>query len=400
MRKYNPFRNVFYYYRGPASKKEGQFDKQTEDNTTKALINTLENGEKGLLMRFFKKARIDIKGYDKVAYDLQVEEESSRPDALIQIDKCNIFIESKIDSPLKEDQIYRHLESISKDYLICITPRDEDRNIIQQIKKSNLRFVSWKEVYLCFKEQLEKTKDEKTKFIIQQFLEYIEAINMAPFNGWNKKDFEAFLNIEDDPKRELRLRVKEKLKQYLIELKELLNEEKLFEDLEPDVGNIKKDSTSVWGVICKPPIEKKVHKAHFNFWVNSDEFGMGIQIEGKSPANKMKKSIDFKRDSFLEILKKLEGFDLIIRKRVNPTGRPRGYYGIDVIKIKLGGDISLEDIEYLIKKLGQYKLFEIHCAKSFKRDEEILNNQSFMKKSMEFMKQLQDYYNFSFGGAS
>ena len=135
MRKYNPFRNVFYYYRGPSSKKEGQFDKQIEDNATKALINTSENGEKGLLMRFLKKSRIDIKGYDKVTYDLQVEEESSRPDALIQIDKCNIFIESKIDSPLKEDQIYRHLESISKDYLICITPRDEDRNIIQQTKK-------------------------------------------------------------------------------------------------------------------------------------------------------------------------------------------------------------------------------------------------------------------------
>lgn len=396
MRKYNPFRNVFYYYRGPSSKKEGQFDKQTEDNTTKALINTLENGEKGLLMRFFKKARIDIKGYDKVAYDLQVEEESSRPDALIQTDKCNIFIESKIDSPLKEDQIYRHLESISEDYLICITPRDEDRNIIQQIKKSNLRFVSWKEVYLCFKEQLEKTKDEKTKFIIQQFLEYLEAINMAPFSGWDKKDFEAFLNIEDDPKRKLRSRVKEKLRQYLIELKELPKEEKLFENLETDIGKIEKDF--IWGVLCKPPIKEKVHKPHFNFWVNSDEFGMGILIQGKSPADKMKKSINSEKDKFLKILKKLEGFDLIIRKRVSTGGRK--YSAIDVTKIKLGEDISIEDIEYLIKKMEQYPLFEIHCTKLFKRDEGILNDQTFLEISVDLMKQLQDYYNFSFGGAS
>jgi len=395
MRKYNPFRNVFYYYRGPSSKKEGQFDKQTEDNTTKALINTLENGEKGLLIHFFKKARIDIKDYDKVAYDLQVEEESSRPDALIQIDKCNIFIESKIDSPLKEDQIYRHLESISKDYLICITPREEDRNIIQQIKKSNLRFVSWKEVYLCFKEQLEKTKDEKTKFIIQQFLEYLEAINMAPFSGWDKKDFEAFLNIEDDPKRELRSRVKEKLRQYLIELKELPKEEKIFEDLETDIGKIAKDMT--WGVLCKPPIKEKVHKPHFNFWVNSDEFGMGILIQGKSPADKMKKSINSEKDKFLKILKKLECFDLTIRKRVSTGGRK--YSAIDVTKIKLGEDISIEDIEYLIKKMGQYPLFEIHCTKLFKRDERILNNQTFLEISVDLMKQLQDYYNFSFDRA-
>jgi len=395
MRKYNPFRNVFYYYRGPSSKKEGQFDKQTEDNTTKALINTLENSEKDLLMCFLKNTGIDIKINDKVAYDLQVSEELSRPDALIQIDKYNIFIESKIGASLDKDQINKHLKSISDGYLICITPSDKDRDIVQQIKKSNLRFISWKEVYLVFKEQFGKTKDEKTNFLIKQFLEYLEAINMAPFSGWDKKDFEAFLNIEDDPKRELRSRVKEKLKQYLIELKELPKEEKLFEDLETDVGKIEKDVTYVWGVLCKPPIKEKVHKPHFNFWVNSDEFGMGILIQGKSPANKMKKSINSEKDKFLKILKKLKGFDLIIRKRVS-TG-VRKYSAIDVTKIKLGEDISIEDIEYLIKKMEQYPLFEIHCTKLFKRDEGILDDQTFLEKSVELMKQLQDYYNFSFG---
>lgn len=105
MRKYNPFRNVFYYYRGPSSKKEGQFDKQTEDNTTKALINTLENSEKDLLMCFLKNTGIDIKINDKVAYDLQVSEELSRPDALIQIDKYNIFIESKIGASLDKTKL-------------------------------------------------------------------------------------------------------------------------------------------------------------------------------------------------------------------------------------------------------------------------------------------------------
>jgi len=399
MRKYNPFRNVFYYYRGPSSKKEGQFDKQIEDNTTKAMINTLENSEKGLLMCFLKKAKIDFKDYNKVAYDLQVAEKSSRPDAQIQIDKCSIFIESKIDSQLDMKQIDNHLKSkyISNGYLICITPRDKDRDTIQQIKKSNLRFISWKEVYLCFKEQLAKTKDEKTKFIIQQFLEYLEAINMATFTGWNKKDFEAFLNIEDDPKKELRLRVKEKLEQYLIEVKELLSEEE-FKDIESYVGNVKEDSTHLWGVLCKPSVKDRIHKPHFNFWVNSDEFGMGIMIQGKRPANKMKKSINSEKDKFLKILKKLKDFDLIIRERV--LDRPREYHKIDVAKIKLGKYVSLEDINYILEKMGRYTLFEIHCARSFKRDEEILNNQSFLKKTVEFMSQLRDYYNFSFGEVS
>jgi len=401
MRKYNPFRNIFYYYRGPSSKKakkrkeEGQFDKQIEDNTTKALINTLEHSEKCLLMCFLKKANIDVTFDDNVIFGLQISENVSRPDALIQIDNCKIFIESKLHSRLNKDQIHRHLESISDSYLICITASDNEKSILNEIRKLNLRFICWKDVYSCF--QQFEAKDEKTKFLVQQFLEYLEAINIAPFNGWKKQDFEAFLNIEDDASRELRLRVKEKLRQYLIELKELLKREKLFEDLKVDVGNIQKSSDKVWGVLCKPPIKHKVYKPHFNFWLNSDEFGLGVQIEGKSPANKMETIIKSHKEKFLKILKELESFDLIIRKRV-PTGRPRDYPGIDVVKIKLGEDITPVDTEYIIKKMNQYELFEIHCAKSFKRDEEILKNQNFLEENAKFMKQLQDYYNYSVGG--
>lgn len=403
MRKYNPYRNIFYYYRGPSSKKEGHFDKQLEDNTTKALINTLESSEKRLLMSLLKKAEIDIKHLDRVAYDLQVDEESSRPDALIQIDnKYDILIESKVDSPLEEYQICKHLESLSNGYLICITPREEDKSVVQRIKKDNLRFISWKEVYLCFKEQLEKTKDEKSKFIIQEFLEYLEVANMAPFNGWNKKDFEAFLNIEDDPRRELRLRVKEKLRQYLVEVNDLLNKEKLFDDLEPDVGNVGQDYTAIWGVLCKPPLEDKVHKPHFSFSISSDEFSMGVLVEGKRPAYKMKKRIESERNRFLKILKNtnLEGFYLLIQKRV-PI-RPRKYDFLEVARIYLRRDISADDVEYVIKKTGQYELFCIECGKSWKRDwdAEMLNNKSFLEESVEWMKSLQEYYEFALGGNS
>ncbi len=395
MRKYNPYRNIFYYYRGPSSIK-GEFDKQIEDNTTKALINTLQNSNKMALNRFLKAVRIDINPQGKIAYDLQVSGETSRPDALIKIGSNEIYLESKMDSPLEMDQIRRHLQLVSNGYLVCITPRERDRRIIQEINKKNLRFITWKDVYLCFQNTYGKTADKKTKFILGQFLEYLEAINMAPFSYWNKNDFEAFLNIEDDPKRELRSRVREKMKVYLSDLKSMLSQENLFEDLKPDVGNVQKNSFYVWGVLCKPPIEKKVHKPHFNFIIDSDVFTMGIEIEGITPARRMRKYILSDKKKFLKILRKLDGFDLILRKRL-PTERIRQYQFINVLTIRLGKDVTYDDIEYLIKKVEQYDLFEFYCGISFKRDDRALNDMRFMKKTVGLMRNLEDYYIFSWG---
>lgn len=397
MRKYNPYRNIFYYYRGPGYKKKSQFDTQIEDNTTKALVNVLENCRPGLLKRFLAIAGIDIRIQKAAEYDLQVEGLLSRPDAEIQIGNERVFIESKIGSALEEKQIERHLASITKGFLVCITPRDEDRDVIKRFNKKNLKFITWRELYPIFKEYLEQTRDGISKFIIKEFLEYLEAINMAPFTGWEKGDFEAFLNIDYDPKRELRIRVKEKFKQYLFELKELIGEVGLYGELVPNVGFIKKDSTSVWGVLCKPPVRNKVQKPHFNFWVNSDEFGLGIQIEGKHPAGKMRGYIKSNNETFMKILKKLEGFNLIILKRVNPTGRPRAFHGIEILKLRLGGDIYDEDVKYIISKVDHHKLFEIHCGLSFKRNEDILGRESFLRKSAGLMKKLSDYYSFSWG---
>jgi len=392
MQKYNPFMNIFYYYRGFSGKRDSQPDKQIEDNTTKALVNTLKYSERGLLSCFLEKNSIKVKK-GAVSYDLQAAENLSRPDAVIEVGKIKILIESKIDCQLEEDQINRHLSSIQKGYLICITPRERDKEIVQKIGGKNARFITWNEIYICFKKYKKNTKNEKTRFLIQQFLDYLEAINMAPFTGWSNNDFEAFLYTKDNPKKEHRQMVKKKLEQYLKELNKLTSKDGLLKDLKTSMGNMNSPK-SIWGVLCKPPLKNKVSIAHFNFWLDSNNFGIGVEIEGKPAALKMKKNIISKKTTFLNILKNLEGFDLTISEKF-PTNRPRHYNVKDRVKIALGPHIGREDVEYVTKKMNQYKLFEIYCAKTFKRDEKTLASEAFLKKSLAIINQLKEYYKFA-----
>ena len=409
MRRYNPYLNIFYYYRGPSSRKEGDIDKQIEDNTTKALINTLKYSEPGLLSHFLSKVDIAIKKIDeaRTRFDMQISRPSSRPDGMIRIDRCLVLIESKMDASLDEDQILEHLKliaderarkSITRGYLLCITPREKDRDKISQIGKGNLRFVTWKKLYSIFKEYRKGSSDEKTNFVLEQFTKYLEAVGVSPFDGWNKEDFEAFLNMEEDLTRELRPRVKKKLEQYLIELEESLKKDGTFTDLEHKVGHIEKEDNYVWGVLCKPKIQEVVHKPHFNFLIDPDEFIMGIQIEGKKPAMKMKENIGAHRQTFLNILRKLDGFDLVIRKRIKEEHRPQRYKGKRAVTIKLREEyLTMEDVQYIIKKMEHLGLFELHCGRHFKRDDPILGSASFLKQSIEIIRKLKDYYDFSFG---
>lgn len=165
-----------------------------------------------------------------------------------------------------------------------------------------------------------------------------------------------------DPKNELRIKVKENLQQYLTELKEHLQKISLFKDLEMKVGNLQAGNLQTgnlqtgvpphcWGALCSPPLDNMVHKPHFNFVINADEFVVGVQIEGKKPANEFKANMKRDAQEFLKILGQLKGFDLIIRKRINPSNRPRGLMGIPVAQIALGDNVSQHDIEFISKSL-------------------------------------------------
>jgi len=144
MRKYNPYKNIFYYYRGPSSfTNHGFGDPQIEDNTTKALVNILDKSEKSLLHDFLNSVDIQVNKCDNVSYGLQIGKEKSRPDALIKVGLIEIYLESKIECPLEKEQVFNHLKGITNGYLLCITPRERDGKIVKNLndKKMNLSKV-------------------------------------------------------------------------------------------------------------------------------------------------------------------------------------------------------------------------------------------------------------------
>lgn len=397
MRKFNPYRNIFYYYRGPSSHSNRESDTQIEDNTTKALINLFEYSDKLLVYSFLNHLGLKYNKSYFVQYDLQVASNYSRPDALISIGNLNIFIEAKTSSPVYRDQLINHLNSNPDDILICITGNSEEKSIVNNINDNRLYFITWQEIYVLFSNKLNSKSNLENTFLVTQFLEYLELISMAPFYGFNLKDFEAFLYIDQDEKREQRIRVKNKLKLYLDSLHVTLKENGLFTELEKDIGNISNNSINVWGVLCKPPVSKKVHNPHFNFWLTADYFGMGIQIEGKAPSKKMIKNIKKDKKGFLKILTDLDGFILEFHKRYNVDNQPRNFIHKEVYRIKLGKEITIIDVEYLIEKSEQYELYVYSCRKIFKRDDPELNSEKFLQHSIKYLKDLKPFYDFSLG---
>jgi len=393
MNLFNPYRNIFYYYRGPSSVMENSINSQIEDNTTKALINTLEMSDKKLLWNLLTDLNIIVPKSENIKFDLQVSKSTSRPDALILIDDVEILIECKVKLILTEDQLKRHISELKKGYLLCITKRKEDEKVVLSLDDKRIIYISWDKIYLLFKETFAKIAERKSLFIISQFLEYLEVINMAPFTGWNKKDFEAFLNINEDTKRELRLRVKDKFKLYMIQILDVVDKANILSVHIYEVGNVNINSDHIWGTLRKNSGEKTVNIVHFNFVIDADSFSMGIQVEGSKPTQKVFNKMVKDKIHVLNMLQKLIGYSFVIRMREEIGIRK--WQSAVVASINLNDKLSMEDVEYIIDKSKQYKYFEYRIEKRYKRDEKILDNELFFEKSLKVIEQLKEFYEFA-----
>lgn len=379
MIKQSPYRNIFMYYRGP-SESQTQADQQLEDNITKSLINLFEHSNKNLLKDLLKSVGITISS-DNVIFDLQVANDESIPDALIRADNCDIYIESKYKAHFDEIQLQKHIENTTG-YILYISKQNYKEEIKQKYCADNVIFLKWSEIASFLIKEYDNNiypKDTITNFLSNQFIEYMEELNMIPFRGWNNRDFESFLNTENENvmvAEDERKRVKEKLDQFLNESKEKIDQElNFYKGCRLYMGNLYKEH--VWGAI-KFNDGPLINQIHVSVILNAYNLSIGIQIEGNKPTQAAIEKVKNNKEKFFKILKKLKDFKYVIRKRYQIQA---AIWDSNVVaEITIGTETSYDDLEYIIKKMQQYKYVELRIARIYSKQDVIGKGKKFIEE--------------------
>jgi hypothetical protein len=253
------YHNVFYYYKGPSKPgdeaDENRHHQQLEDNTTKALVNLLEYSPPSLttsfLVRFVPAIAAELDAVDSFEYDLHEQEPSEPPadpircliglsplckiapdswsrqgtgsvvDAAIRAPgKSTVVIEVKINGPLDGAQLIRHANAWG---VPCPSPPHPPADL-----PAEWILISWKDIYAWAREEFDSASGEPTRFLLGQFVEYLEHTSLAPFSGFQQADFRFF---ESAPDRRPPIQLDE-LKTRLDGLWRALED-----DLQPDEAN-------------------------------------------------------------------------------------------------------------------------------------------------------------------
>jgi hypothetical protein len=382
MIKHSPYRNIFVYFRGTATD-QIQADRQLEDNLTKSLINLFEHSNKNILKDFLNGFGIIISS-DDIIYNLQVANSGSRPDALIRTNDFDIFIESKYGAPFDSEQLQNHIKN-SKGYILYISKQKYREEVTKKYHADNVVFINWIDIAsFLIKERNKDTypKNTTTHFLIQQFIDYMEELNMIPFNGWSDRDFEAFLSTENENLRDAndeRKRVKEKLDLFLNDYKEKFEKKcDFYTGCKLHIGYL--DKAHAWGAI-KVSNEKLIDQIHISVIITANILSIGIQIEGKKPTTEAIKVIKNNKEKFLEILKKLTHFNYVINERVNIRASKFDYKV--VAQIVVDAKTTVDDVDYIIKKMEQYKLVVLQIVRIYDKHEVIKKGQKFIEECVD-----------------
>jgi hypothetical protein len=205
--------NMFYFYSGA---ERSDFDRQLENNTTKALINVLEYCAPVVTIKFL--GWLGVEATEPIKYELQkakisigkIEDKKRRfliglvasksgevfgeqnksdkteaareclPDAWIYGNDFVVLIESKIIGSLNPEQTQNELNLLG----------------VPTIPK----IFTWIQIHKFFS-NLSDDLIGMDKWIVNQFTEYLEDIGMSEFSGFKPDVFDYFVNHDNDNKR-------------------------------------------------------------------------------------------------------------------------------------------------------------------------------------------------------
>lgn len=210
--------NVFYYFRGPskaaasAQAQEESQHRQVEDNTTKALINLLEHAEPALTDSFVKRfvPQASREGLDERAYFLQGGPKApagqtwllglsvlgeldpkavttpanggSRVDAAILLPGGSLtLVETKVVEYLDPHQLARH----AQEWQMPEPPLDQ----AAWVDDGPWRLARWAEVYEWASAADADIEEPVSRFLLDQFRDYLQLVGLAPFAGFRDEHF-------------------------------------------------------------------------------------------------------------------------------------------------------------------------------------------------------------------
>jgi hypothetical protein len=311
--------NIFYYYRG-AQRSDRDYARQLEDNTTKALLNTLENCGRAVAFKFLE--WLDIATTGRVTFELQkttigegkirsksqrlllglvpskrtgdsggelgesIIEGESRPDAWLYGDNFVVMLESKVVGSLEPDQMQRHSQKLR----------------VGTERQPRCEIRSWAEVHQFFVRILPELSG-KDKWIVQQFAQYLEWSGMTEFTGFEEGIFVFFVTHEDEDTRKW---VRDTMQSFAEKILAQLGKfDSFYQGY--DLGRLHLKDEGCW-VAFGPiePVPKEYRQwAHQTVSINAYALDVFVNVELKRAIDRLRRKIKRDRGAFRRVVAEL-----------------------------------------------------------------------------------------------
>lgn len=306
------YHNIFYYYRGAVLDDGRHRERQLENNTTKALINTLDHCDDRLAQSFLSWLGIPTQETAKFALQRKTIGEpklrrvvperrlllgltpdpsrdraasspeasaqgDSLPDAWIYGDSFVVLIESKTAGALDESQMVRHAETL----------RGEPNHEVRRKEKT------WEEVHGFFSNMKQASNlSDRDEWLIGQFTEYLEWINMTGFTGFDREAFEHFVTQEDE---DARAWVRDTMAAFADRIAGKLKSIDPFYE-SADVGRLELKQDHCWAAFG--PSEKRYRNwAHQTIALGAEGIAVFVNVELKPAIDRLRKKLRGDREA-------------------------------------------------------------------------------------------------------
>jgi hypothetical protein len=318
--------NVFYSYRGQIAQADDR-ERQLENNLTKALVNTLSLGGEDVCRAFLAEIDIpDARGSKFLLQrrDLPVSSAKDRRDrVLLGITKCEsrcafppgvdktydsvpdawiygdgfaVLVENKVNGDFSPEQMQAHLDYLRHD----------------GYPPPRVVLTTWRQLHCIFGRLL--LLPELTgvaKFLIEQFIQFLEYSAMSGFTGFRTEHFRYFLLHDDDDARRW---IREQVDSFAgLVLASLKAAEPFYDSF--DVGNLPAASSSCW-VAFGPRDYRKV--THQTISLASDGLRIFVNTELKPATDRLRRVVlrsESEVRSALQNLHAFEPFELVLQER-------------------------------------------------------------------------------------